>query len=75
MLVYKKLKTTQQCALPAQEANNILGFIQNTVPIRVRERILCLYSTLVRPHLEHCIQRWDPLYRKDMGLSPVIPPE
>jgi len=27
-----------------------------------------LYSTLVRPHLQYCIQAWGPQYRKDMEL-------
>jgi len=30
--------------------------------------ILQLHSTLVRPHLESCVQLWGPQQRKDMDL-------
>jgi len=34
----------------------------------LRERILPLYPTVVRPHLESCIWLWSPQHRKDMDL-------
>jgi len=56
LLVDKKLDTTQQCVLAAQKANCILGCIKSSVASRAREGILPLCSTLVRPHLESCVQ-------------------
>ena len=63
-----KLDMSQQCALTAQKANRILGFIKSSVASRSREGILSLCSALVRPHLESCVQLWSPQHREDMDL-------
>ncbi|GAB0180967.1 cAMP-dependent protein kinase inhibitor alpha [Grus japonensis] len=68
VLIDEKLNMRQQCALAAQKANCVLGCITSSVTSRSREGILPLYSTLVRPHLEYCIQLWGPQHKKDMEL-------
>ncbi|GAB0182500.1 mitochondrial enolase superfamily member 1 [Grus japonensis] len=68
VLVDKKLNMTWQCTLAAQKSNRILGCIKRSVTSRSREEILPLYSALMRPHLEYCVQLWGPQYKKDMEL-------
>ncbi|GAB0187179.1 cAMP-dependent protein kinase inhibitor alpha [Grus japonensis] len=68
ILMDVKLNMRSQCALAAQKANYILGCIKRRVTSRLREVILPLYSTLMRPYLEYCVQLWVSQHKKDMDL-------
>ncbi|KAJ7421898.1 hypothetical protein WISP_40587 [Willisornis vidua] len=71
-LLVDKLSVSQQCALLAQKDNGILGCIRKSIASRTRKVILPLYSAIVRPHLECCVQFWAPQHKRDMELLEQI---
>ncbi|KAK4832474.1 LOW QUALITY PROTEIN: hypothetical protein QYF61_023521 [Mycteria americana] len=66
ILVNEKLDIGRQCMLAAQKANHILGCIERSVASR--KVILPLYSVLMTPHLQYCVQLWSPQRKKAMDI-------
>ncbi|KAK4818457.1 hypothetical protein QYF61_013663 [Mycteria americana] len=62
------LDTLQHLNVSLVKANCILGCIKRSVASTLKEVFLPLYSTLVRPHQEYCVQLWSAQHRKDMDL-------
>ncbi|XP_064505691.1 triadin isoform X3 [Pseudopipra pipra] len=68
LLVDRKLNVSWQCVLVVQKDNCILGCTKSSMTSRSREVIPSLYSALVRPQLEYCIQLWGPQHKKDVDM-------
>ncbi len=58
------LKPNLQCREVIKKANKLIGFIGRTFEYKSEKVIRPLYNSLVRPHLEYCVQFWSPYYRK-----------
>ena len=66
IIISSDLKPSQHCSEVAKTANKLVGFIGRAFENKSEKVILKLYNSLVRPHLEYCVQFWSPYYRKDI---------
>ena len=64
--VSNTLKPSQQCSEIIKRANKIIGLIGRSFECKSKTVILTLYTSLVRPLLEYCVQAWCPYYQKDI---------
>ena len=68
VIVREDLKVSFQCSEAVKKANRVLGMIRRTFTYKENHLILNLYKSLVRPHLEYCVQVWRPHLQKDIKL-------
>ena len=68
VMMSSDLKPSVHCRLAYNRANGILGLIRRTFMYRDPQTLLCLYKTMVRPHLEYAVSAWSPQYKKDNVL-------
>ena len=57
-------KVSEQCGIAARKGNQLLGMIKRNITYREKNLIIPLYKSIVRPHLEYCIQAWRPHLKK-----------
>ena len=50
------MKVSEQCKIAASKGNQVLGMIRRNITYNEKGLIIPLYKTIVRPHLEYCIQ-------------------
>ena len=62
------LKWEAKCRKAAKEGNQILGLIYRSFECKSKKIMLSLYKSLVRPHLDYCIQVWRPYLQKDIDI-------
>ena len=53
-------KVSEQCGITARKGNQLLGMIKRNITY------IPLYKSIVRAHLEYCIQAWRPHLKKDI---------
>ena len=70
-------KVSEQCGIAAVKGNQILGLIWLNIVYKEKELIILLRIliilelirlTIVRHHLEYCIQAWRPYRKKDIDM-------
>ena len=66
------MKVSEQCRIAASQGNHILGVIRRNITYKEKSLSVPLYNAIVRPHLEYCIQAWNPHLRKDIDMHVKI---
>ncbi|KAK4815700.1 hypothetical protein QYF61_006683 [Mycteria americana] len=67
-----KVNMRERCALAAKRASRVLGCIKHSIAGWSREVTVPLYTALVQPHLECCVQFWAPQYKEDIRLLECV---
>ena len=62
------MKVSEKYGIAAAKGNQILGLIMRHIVYKEKELIILLYKTIVRPHLEYCVQAWRPYRKKNIDM-------
>ena len=66
------MKVSEQCRIAASKGNQIIGMIRRNITYEENNFIVPLYKAKFRPHLEYCIQAWNPYLMKDIYMLEKI---
>ena len=66
------MKVSEQCRIAASKGNQVFGMLRRNITYKEKFLIIPLYKAIVRPHLEYCIQAWNPYLRKDIDILEKI---
>ena len=62
------MKVSEQCGIATAKGNQIIGLNRRNIVYKEKELLILLYKTIVRPHLECCIQTWRPYRVKNIDI-------
>ena len=68
LIISADMKVSEQCGIAAAKGNQIIGLIRRNIVYKEKELLIPLYKTIVRLHLEYCIQAWRPTRKKDIDM-------
>ena len=68
VIISENFKVAMQCHKAAKKGNQVLGMISRSFKCKNAEIIKPLYKSLVRPHLDYCVQAWRPHLQKDISI-------
>ena len=66
MIISKDLKVSKQCGTAVKKGFQILGLTSRSFVCKKKSLLVSLYKTLIRPHLDYCMQAWRPHLQKDI---------
>ena len=72
MIISDTCIPSQQCALAAKKANQMLGRINKAFSCYTKDVMTQIYKVFVRPHLEYAVSSWSPWLRKDIDAMEAI---
>ena len=67
VIITETLSPSHHIAKVVRKANHIVGMIRMTYEDRSKNNLVPLYNSLVRPHLEYCVQAWRPYLQQDIN--------